>query len=546
MRIWWTVALLMVAPGQLDAEAPPPLERLLTGPAAFLLTVEERATAEAIDVPSTAARFVELFWARRDPDLSTSRNEFREDFLARTRAADAQFGTRSRRGALTDRGRALLLLGMPTERRTGSLSGVLDALDADPRLRNDDGSRRNTRIGEEQDVQRMLSSARGPVGRRGDFQDVAPDARFRDEADPGSLTSRHGVRFDPAKGTADIWIYGRTSLSAGPDLPEEVWVVFFDRLGDSTYELQTTIRGARPAVQALATAPAASVVHPDLERAPSMPLMAGVPPASETQLGWLRQPSSLTPRGAHALLVRGVAGVGRYPAWVAVQVPTSEAGELVAVGRMLDADGVGLGSFRRPVKAVPDAAGPIVELSLPVPSAGVKLQLAVAAAGQPLAVWTLGVPPAPADDGATFLGAVVAGARVVEDPRAVAGAPFVFGGYHVIPRLDGRYAAGEALNYFCPLGNLGRDEAGELRVGMRLRLYREGQSRPIATTPRQPAEPSALAPWVHMLGSQLPLDALPGPGAYRLEVSVVDRVSGVERTSLVPFEIVADEADPAS
>ena len=37
-----------------------------------------------------------------------------------------------------------------------------------------------------------------------------------------------------------------------------------------------------------------------------------------------------------------------------------------------------------------------------------------------------------------------------------------------------------------------------------------------------------------MLGSQLPLSSLPGPGSYRFEVTVRDTGTGVERTTALP------------
>ncbi len=536
--VWLTVSLLSLASPAVWAVGP--VDQLLEGPAACLLTTDERAEAEAIGDPAEAARFVALFWARRDPDPSTPVNEFREDFQARVRAADAQFGEGPTRGAVTDRGRVLILLGMPAERRVGSVADYLDALYNDLRRRNEDGTERNTRIGEAQDVERMLTASKGPVGRRGDFQDVAPDAKFRDEADPSSLTVSHGVRFDPVKAVTDVWVYRREHLPGHLGLPAEVEVAFFDRIGDGHYELQTTIRGAERIPAILEAAAAATVADPALETVPPMALIPGLEAASVAQLGWLDAPGAPWPAGGHALAVRGIRAQDDFPLWVAVELPRTVPEPSLAVGRLVDEEGVALGTFQRAVEPRPIPGGWLVELSVPVPHAGASLQLALADPDQPIAVRSVRAEPVPPGSDVAYIGPMVAGAEVVEEADAPPGAPFVFGGFHVVPRLDGRYGPDEALSYFCLLAHLGRAEDGELRVAMGLRLYRDGESRPLANTPRQPAEPSAVAPWVHMLGSQLPLAALPGPGAYRLEVSVIDRVTGAERTSVIPFEIAGD------
>jgi len=54
----------------------------------------------------------ERFWARRDPSPGTARNEFKEEFFDRMRAADARFGV-GRPGWRTDRGRIFIRYGEP-------------------------------------------------------------------------------------------------------------------------------------------------------------------------------------------------------------------------------------------------------------------------------------------------------------------------------------------------------------------------------------------------------------------------------------------------
>ncbi|MDH3404578.1 MAG: GWxTD domain-containing protein [Acidobacteriota bacterium] len=79
----------------------------------WLLVPAEWRELKRIDSPAAAVNFIESFWRLRDPDPATAENELREQFAARVEAADQLYGEGEVRGSLTDRGRALILLGPP-------------------------------------------------------------------------------------------------------------------------------------------------------------------------------------------------------------------------------------------------------------------------------------------------------------------------------------------------------------------------------------------------------------------------------------------------
>ncbi len=83
------------------------------GPVQYLMTKEEMAAWRALDNDAAADDFIALFWARRDPTPGTPRNEFREDFEAKVKFADEQFSAGTRKGSMSDRGRTVLLFGVP-------------------------------------------------------------------------------------------------------------------------------------------------------------------------------------------------------------------------------------------------------------------------------------------------------------------------------------------------------------------------------------------------------------------------------------------------
>jgi hypothetical protein len=116
---------------------------------AVLILPAERAAFESLRSPDDRAEFKRIFWARRDPDLSTPANEFQEAFAARRKEADKRFHTGlvrraprlgdadnpgsmeqitirqsrdfaerdAKEGSLTDCGRVFIFLGEPSEVR---------------------------------------------------------------------------------------------------------------------------------------------------------------------------------------------------------------------------------------------------------------------------------------------------------------------------------------------------------------------------------------------------------------------------------------------
>jgi GWxTD domain-containing protein len=84
------------------------------GPARWLLLPDEQHWLHELRTHAEAVAFVAAFWRRRDPDGSRPGNPCEEEFERRVAAADRLYGEGDVRGSLTDRGRALVLLGPPS------------------------------------------------------------------------------------------------------------------------------------------------------------------------------------------------------------------------------------------------------------------------------------------------------------------------------------------------------------------------------------------------------------------------------------------------
>ncbi len=92
------------------------------GPVKYLLTKEEDQTYKKLKVDEDRTKFVEEFWAKRNPSPDTPENEYRVEFYRRAREAAALFTDEGGRGWQDERGHVFILLGKPDETVTGTSS----------------------------------------------------------------------------------------------------------------------------------------------------------------------------------------------------------------------------------------------------------------------------------------------------------------------------------------------------------------------------------------------------------------------------------------
>ncbi len=80
----------------------------------YIITPEERSVFEGLTTPDEKERFIEQFWQRRDPDLRTSENEYKEEHYRRLAYVNEHFKA-GIPGWKTDRGRIYIIHGQPAE-----------------------------------------------------------------------------------------------------------------------------------------------------------------------------------------------------------------------------------------------------------------------------------------------------------------------------------------------------------------------------------------------------------------------------------------------
>lgn len=103
------------------AQQEPPAEEMLdyynkwlNEDVVYIITDEERAVFLGLTTDEEREQFIEQFWLRRDPDPTTAINEFKEEHYRRIAYANEKF-TSGQPGWKTDRGRVYILHGPPDE-----------------------------------------------------------------------------------------------------------------------------------------------------------------------------------------------------------------------------------------------------------------------------------------------------------------------------------------------------------------------------------------------------------------------------------------------
>jgi GWxTD domain-containing protein len=109
------VAALSSADERVD-RLPPEYKKWLEEEVVYIITDIERDVFLELSTREERDRFIDAFWARRDPDPATLENEYRIEHYRRIDYANHTLGRDSTRpGWKTDRGRYWIILGKPME-----------------------------------------------------------------------------------------------------------------------------------------------------------------------------------------------------------------------------------------------------------------------------------------------------------------------------------------------------------------------------------------------------------------------------------------------
>jgi GWxTD domain-containing protein len=468
------------------------------GPVRFLMTDSEKKAYSVLKSDVEAKDFIELFWARRDPDLATVTNEAKVDFDMRVEAADKLFTTDKLKGSLSDRGKVLILMGRPSARAN---------------LKPGDAA-----------ADSAMSSEFAPQGRGEDWMYKVPGKKGKEE-------EIHFVFVESSEGAGD-------------------------------FALDRSNRRNVFSMKYLAETPERLIKNPTFTNVALIPrpgLLPGSKAAVPDQLKVFDGEARPWPAGAAATVASGVQSEQMHPIWVFLQLPDAAPVAALATGRVRKADGnETVGSFGEvAVTPISAASARAYEFSFAVPAAQYKVDLALLDAQKvPIAVTTLDATSEAASTDGTFVSQIFTGAEVRQESQARVGSAFNVGGWHILPRLDNSYKSDENLSYFCfivrpakstPTAAAGAPAAapGEPKIELSMALWVGDKKQD--ETQFQPASVSRIANTdMWMFGSSLPMNAFRRNVPFRIDITVRDANANVARTTKIPFLVLKEAAAPAA
>ena len=475
LLLTFTLALLIAPLG--EAQLSDEFAKWADGPERFLLTKKEKKEWSKITTDAAAERFIELFWARRNPEKNNPFNAFKADFEARVRYADEHFAYRGTRGALSDRGKVLLLMGGPeaSERR-------------------------------------------------------APNENVMGASSGAAAT-------DALRGRMEQWVYDPALLPKGFKVKgARVYFTFYEeRIDSNRFVLDRSNREAMKAVHILAEAPEVLLLHPDLQQIPKPVSVPGGRPASPAHLGWLGRTDAPMNDIAKVLAELGVMDGVNRPLWVHIELPPDAPNLELLAGRVNSADGEVVSTFEVDAKPLVGQAGTAYHLGFPLAAGAYTVQVAGGTEGGPQFAKDFEVEISSITEDGPWMSPLWVGVSAEADPQAPLGSPFRIGGWHVMPVTSPEMTREAELVYFGFLVRPGTDEEGKVKLRARIKVKKDGKpfGRPFSML----LEVSPITGDLYMYGNSIQLSGLPETGAYEIDFKIADEIAEVSAERDVPLDI---------
>jgi GWxTD domain-containing protein len=470
-----TTALALAAPPLRYADS-------FEGPVKHLLTPEEVTRWQSVASDEEAQAFIDLFWAKRDPTPATPRNEFREEFDKRVSLADEHFTTKRTRGALSDRGRTMILLGSP-----------------------------------------FL------VGNKGPARGATRNAPINSAAQwDGSVQGPRGAS------AMLSWTYAADKKPAFIKR-KDLEILFIDDAGDGQWQFAVTPRTNPEAV--LLEAARALIVSPNLAKAPSFEDVASGPATASLRTSALKKAyeqfraDEKTTVGP-ALLTWGQFVTPDGEIFVPVQlfVPGGsgiEAGrKLTFFGVVENAVGTVVQAYEEPVTLNASLRDAYVDKSLILRPGRYRATVGLADKDQVLALATTEMTVDKLDPSESAMSDMILSNNTFALPVAqLITDPFAFGGLKVVPKGDASFSQKDDIWYFFELRNPGVADSGAPKIQAKIEIEgKTAQEKPVKwALPWQEIETLPLKGVKnhYVLGMSFPLKDFV-PGRYTVKIRVLD------------------------
>lgn len=477
-RLAMILLVALLATGVVDAQLAAQYAGWADGPEGFLLTKEERKAWDDVASDSAARDFIALFWERRNPNPGQPFNRFKADFEARVRYADDNFASEGVRGALSDRGRVLILMGTPHAAEKRAPTETVETLD-------------NTAAGS-----------------------------------------------DEVRANAEMWTYDPARLPEGFKIKgSQLLFVFYEsRSGSNYFTLDRSHREATMALRAMSRAPEVYLLHPDLDEAPKPVAVPNAEPADATQLAWLEASPARNDQLRHLLEI-GVADATHLPVWLHLELPKDAPRLEALAGRVLSAAGEVLSTFQLAPQALPTASGGVAyHLTFPLEPGSYRIEVAGAATGTVEITWSGDVTVPTVPDEGTWMSPIWAGLSAEMEAGAPLGQAFTFGGWHLRPFAGGPVPHASELSFFGFVVRPGGADQGppQLEARITLRMGETRLGRPLTMA----LEAIQIFGDLWLYANAVNLSGLPEAGDYSIELTVRDRVAEAISERSLELQIV--------
>jgi len=449
-------------------------------PAGFLMTKEEEKAWKKISTEDEARAFIELFWTKRNPDPTNAFNPFKADFENRVRYADEQYSWEKQRGALTDRGRVLILMGPPhaSENRFPT-----------------------------ETVQRLDDLAAGS---------------------------------DEVRANAKLWFYDPQQLPEGFKLKgSRLLFTFYEEKPESNnFTLDRSHQEAVMALRAMAHAPEVYLLHPDLKTVPKPVSVPGGEAPTAAALAWLDTDGLPLQDQLRVATEVGVADVSNRPFWIHLELPSDAPTLDLLVGRVSNPDGTVASLFQIAPTAIATPTGTGYQLSFPLAPGHYRIEIAGGIGDLPQVVWSgdVTIPEIPVEG--TWMTPIALGLSAVPEDEWQLGSPFAFGALHLMPLTVTSVSNRAELSYFGHVIRPGLNDAGETQLEVKVVLKMGGKrlGRPLT----MPLGSVSIAPDLYVYANSINLAALPESGTYELEFTVADTIAEVSAEREVTLDVVVE------
>jgi len=473
--LMFLIGLLAASPteAQLSAE----YEDWEKSPEAFLLTKKEKKEWAKITTNEAAERFIELFWARRNPELTSAYNPFKAEFEAKVRFADEAFGAKNHRGATSDRGRVLILMGRPESRQV-----------------------------------------RGPA-----------------QTVPTAGSTAGGT--DTVDGGTEVWLYNPGELPEGFKAKgSQIFFLFYEeKLGSNVFTFDRSNREAFKGMNVLSQAPEAYLLHPNLKEVPKPISIADARSAQPIHLGWLDAGDAPFNDAVRVISEAGVYDGVNEPLWVHIELPKDAPQLDLLAGQVSTADGEVLSNFEIDATPIAGQYGSAYHLSFPLEPGSYKVDIVGAAGGEPQVTEHITAELTTAPEEGTWMSPLWVGIAAEPKPESKLGAPYTFGGWHLVPVSGPDYVKSHEVAYFGFVVRPALTEEGAVDLKARIRVKKDGKALGRALT--MPLDASQVMGDLYMYGNSVGLSKLPEVGSYEFEFTITEETSETAVERVVPIDL---------